>query len=267
MPEPSLPTADETHPGGAAPPRQLAAGLQGYPESEAPLQRQLSGCSVLTRPGTAGPTCSGPAACAADDDGGGHSEGAAAAGDPAAATEEDCEEEEEGGCDGCGGSRRERKREPPRYRVKDVTLEVLQREGCFNMTQVEAARHLGFGSPTSIKAIMKRLGILKWPYRKKSTIGKMLGNMEEFVRRYCEPGIVDKVLQRAREAYRELEVYEKCTTGAPPPLAEELRALRQKVYKLKDQDKQGQSEDSMRRCVGQLVGRIMSDAAAAIRSG
>lgn len=29
--------------------------------------------------------------------------------------------------------------------------------------------------------------------------------------------------------------------GAPPPLAEELRALRQKVYKLKDQDKHGHS--------------------------
>ena len=37
--------------------------------------------------------------------------------------------------------------------------------------------------------------------------------------------------------------------GAPPPLAEELRALRQKVYKLKDQEKQGSSGASFwRRC-------------------
>ncbi len=44
-------------------------------------------------------------------------------------------------------------------------------------------------------------------------------SLQEFVRRYCEPGIVDQVLQRAREAYRELEVYEKCTTGeAATPL-------------------------------------------------
>ncbi|KAL4451623.1 hypothetical protein ABPG75_007285 [Micractinium tetrahymenae] len=263
VPRLSLPAA-----AAAAAVKPPAAGVPAHGPGEAVLQQQHSGSSAqcgssaLTRPSSTGPSISEPSVASGAEDGcddGAEGDAAAAA---AEGMEEDGEEEEEGGGESGGGGKRERKREPPRYRVKDVTLEILEQEGCFNMTQVEAARHLGFGSPTSIKAIMKRLGILKWPYRKKSTIGKMLGNMEEFVRRYCEPGIVEKVLLRAREAYQELEVYEKCTTGAPPPLAEELRALRQKVYKLKDQDKHGTSEDSMRRCVAQLVGKIMMDAAA-----
>lgn len=89
------------------------------------LQQQQSGCSSLTRPGSAGPSGSGPAASGdGDDDADMDDSGVGDATATAAALEEGAEEE--GGDD--GGRKRERKRDPPRYRVKDVTLEVLQRE-------------------------------------------------------------------------------------------------------------------------------------------
>jgi hypothetical protein len=40
---------------------------------------------------------------------------------------------------------------PRKYVSSQITVPILEQEGCFNMTQVDAARHLGFGSSTVLK--------------------------------------------------------------------------------------------------------------------
>jgi hypothetical protein len=51
-------------------------------------------------------------------------------------------------------------------------------QGCFDMTQAEAARQLGFMSPTTLKKAMGRLGIKQWPNRKRSTVKNLIAGLE-----------------------------------------------------------------------------------------
>lgn len=152
---------------------------------------------------------------------------------------------------------------------------------------------------------MKRLGIKKWPFRKKSTINNMLSDMEAspgcgeaeplclhstrakhkhptpYRRRTCggtstllawmrccsgrawpiaswrcmksapqvggRPRLVlEIILDQSKRPFWVQTV----PAGAPPPLAKELQALRQKVYRLRDQDKNG--------CSGGLTGAVQA---------
>lgn len=43
-----------------------------------------------------------------------------------------------------------------KYVSSQITISILEQEGCFNMTQVDAARHLGFGSSTVLKKVGPR---------------------------------------------------------------------------------------------------------------
>jgi hypothetical protein len=47
---------------------------------------------------------------------------------------------------------------PRKYVSSQITVPILEQEGCFNMTQVDAARHLGFGSSTVLKKASGRVG-------------------------------------------------------------------------------------------------------------
>ena len=40
-----------------------------------------------------------------------------------------------------------------KYISTELTLEILEREGCFEMPQLQAAKHLGFSSATSLKNV------------------------------------------------------------------------------------------------------------------
>ncbi|PSC76547.1 RWP-RK transcription factor [Micractinium conductrix] len=169
-----------------------------------------------------------------------------------------------GGVAGGGeGGEQQRKRpkapaKPPvplgqrKYVSSHITVSILEQEGCFNMTQVDAARHLGFGSSTVLKKVMRRLGIKQWPYRKRTSAKKITCSLEEYMRKYGDPAKVDAVLERVR---MELAVYEASPTGAIP-LRPELAALRQRLYKLDNKVKHEFKRDQeapLRQCVYSLV--------------
>ncbi|KAI7838067.1 hypothetical protein COHA_008150 [Chlorella ohadii] len=108
------------------------------------------------------------------------------------------------------------------------------------MTQVDAARHLGFGSSTVLKKVMRRLGIKQWPYRKRTSAKKITHSLEEYMRKYGDPAKVEAVLERVR---MELAVYEASPTGSIP-LRPELAALRQRLYKLDNKVKHDFKRDA-----------------------
>ncbi|KAL4433415.1 hypothetical protein ABPG77_010268 [Micractinium sp. CCAP 211/92] len=141
-----------------------------------------------------------------------------------------------------------------KYTSSELSIAIFEAEGVFNMRLDDAARQLGFGSPTSIKKAMARLRITKWPNRTRETAKNILTGLEEYLKRYCDADTTTAVMDRANAR---LQPYLSCTTAIE--LSEDLRKLRQKVYKLKDQDHdQAYTEASMRRCVERLVEDIMS---------
>lgn len=147
---------------------------------------------------------------------------------------------------------------PRKYVSSQITISILEQEGCFNMTQVDAARHLGFGSSTVLKKVMRRLGIKQWPYRKRTSAKKITHSLEEYMRKYGDPAKVDAVLERVR---MELAVYEASPTGSIP-LRPELAALRQRLYKLDNKvkhDFKRDAEGPLRQCVQSLVDKTWQE--------
>lgn len=71
-------------------------------------------------------------------------------------------------------------------------------QGCFDMTQARAARHLGFSSPTTLKKAMGRLGIKQWPNRKRSTVRNLIAGLE--VRAPAAPAGAPRRMLRVRRA-------------------------------------------------------------------
>ncbi|KAI3437699.1 hypothetical protein D9Q98_000148 [Chlorella vulgaris] len=147
---------------------------------------------------------------------------------------------------------------PRKYVSSQITIPILEAEGCFNMTQVDAARHLGFGSSTVLKKVMRRLGIKQWPYRKRTSAKKITHSLEEYMRKYGDPAKVEAVLERVR---MELAVYEASPTGSIP-LRPELAALRQRLYKLDNKVKHEFKRDAeapLRQCVQSLVDKTWQE--------
>lgn len=111
------------------------------------------------RPGGSGSRRGAAAAIVAAANSGGEGAAAVAAAAAAAAPEGE-------GADGAAaapGRKRPPKSPKPlvpmgqrKYVSSQITITILEQEGCFNMTQVDAARHLGFGSSTVLKKVSGR---------------------------------------------------------------------------------------------------------------
>ncbi|KAI7838065.1 hypothetical protein COHA_008148 [Chlorella ohadii] len=142
-------------------------------------------------------------------------------------------------------------RQPARkrkYEASQLTLQIFEEEGCFDMDQNKAATHLGFGSATMIKKQMKKLGLQDWPYRKRSTRKTMVENAELFIEAkaalHCKPDMQAKaavLLAYVRQLYATAVANPLglCSTNCPGRnkngLTQDEERFRQALYKLRDE--------------------------------
>ncbi|PRW20564.1 RWP-RK domain-containing transcription factor isoform A [Chlorella sorokiniana] len=157
---------------------------------------------------------------------------------------------------------------PRRYVCSDITMEILEREGCFDMTEWDATRHLGFGSATVLKKlVLPRLGMKVWPYRKRATMKGIREGLEVYLETHGHHADQEKVaelLVQVRAAEQHVRDNPKVCTD----LSKEMTALRQRLYKLKNEEKNGQlAGDKWKHQINMLVNNTLRDFANAAAAG
>ncbi|KAL4451621.1 hypothetical protein ABPG75_007283 [Micractinium tetrahymenae] len=123
-----------------------------------------------------------------------------------------------------------------RYTSEQLTLAVLEAEGCFDMRNTDAARHLGWKSKTILAKRARELGIVSWPYRTRHSAKEFLAGLQKWTAG-STPAEQAAVLRIARSL---LEPYMTATTSAELP--PKIEALRQQWYKLRNAEKEMKEE-------------------------
>lgn len=157
---------------------------------------------------------------------------------------------------------------PRRYVCSDITMEILEREGCFDMTEWDATRHLGFGSATVLKKlVLPRLGMKVWPYRKRATMKGIREGLEAYLETHGHHADQEKVadlLAKVRAAEQHVRDNPKVCTD----LSREMTALRQRLYKLKNEEKSGVlTGDKWKHQINMLVNNTLRDFSNAAAAG
>lgn len=143
-----------------------------------------------------------------------------------------------------------------KFTASEITLEILESEGCFDLDQLSAARRLGFTSPTTLKKEMARLGLSDWPYRTRATIAGIRKNLQRYVFEYghkhCAPPTRTKI-----DALIAFVEEKEATVRANPKvrvsLDVEWQRLRQRLYKIHDEVAQIEASGKWGQRIKQVV--------------